>query len=172
MSNEDIYDTKYTSSILILFIIIIFFLSIFFLGFNVNKFNSISFSYANCFICGAYLSLSFIRLSSNCIYIIIGFAIVLFVERVAFDAFTISFPSNNYDTNNNDNEYFSSSEEDEIKEHKIIRLFNSKQTNSKADPETISNEDNTIKREDNKLFVKYFTSSGKLVRSAKFICKY
>ena len=168
MSNEDIYDIQDTHSFIKLFFIIVFFLLIFPLGYNVNKLNSYSFSYVNCFVCGAYLSLSFIRLPSKNIFTIIGFAIVLFVERVAFDAFTISFPSSNCDISNNDNEYFSSEEEDEVREHKIIRLFNAKQQNSKAEPDNGSNDN---KKEDNKLFVKYFTASGKLVRSAKFICK-
>lgn len=169
MSNEDIYEIQNTPSLIKLFIIILLFLLIFPLGYNASKLNSFSFSYANCFVCGAYLSFSFIRLSSRSIFTIIGFGIVLFVERVAFDAFTISFPSSNCDINNNDNEYFSSEEEDEVREHKIIRLFNAKQQNPKAEPDNGGNEN--TKKEDNKLFVKYFTASGKLVRSAKFICK-
>ena len=90
------------------------------------------------------------------------------VKSNTCDDCSIANICSNCDRSNNDNEYFSSEEEDEVREHKIIRLFNAKQQNSKAEPDNGSNDN---KKEDNKLFVKYFTASGKLVRSAKFICK-
>lgn len=127
----------------------------------------------------------------------IGFCFILLIEKVLFELQSLKsqpFPSTSEllileqeNENKMNNDYFSSEDDrnHSYKEHKIIKHlkyhFHSNSNNDTVGCSIINstgNENCCLKEEDKEknqktknLFFKYFTQSGKLMRSAKFICK-